>query len=260
MENNFFQKKTILITGGLGFLGKSLASRFASKGSNIVLIDKVLDEGNFLEELSDKYGVEINLLHQDFLEKDSFKEIKNYFTKNSKGLDFIVNNAAFYDSIPGWGVNFEEETYEAWLAVLKVNLLTPFFLTQTMQDTLKKSSCPAIVNVSSIYGLIAPDRNLYEGTEMTNPAVYAASKGGLIQLTKWLSSYLSPEIRVNSVSPGGIERGQNELFKERYEKKTLLGKMAIEEDISGVIEFLLSSDSSYMTGQNLIVDAGYTVT
>ena len=77
MENNFFQKKTILITGGLGFLGKSLASRFASKGSNIVLIDKAIDEENFTDELSDKYGVEINLLRHDFLDKESFKEIKN---------------------------------------------------------------------------------------------------------------------------------------------------------------------------------------
>ena len=82
----------------------------------------------------------------------------------------------------------------------------------------------------------------------------------LIQLTKWLSSYLSPSIRVNCVSPGGIERGQDNTFKKKYERKTLLGKMAKEDDISGVIEFLLSNGSSYMTGQNLIVDAGYTST
>ena len=93
---------------------------------------------------------------------------------------------------------------------------------------------------------------------MTNPAAYAASKGGLIQLSRWLSTYLAPEVRVNTVTPGGVERGQSEPFKSRYENKTPLKRMATEEDVANAVEFLVDPKSSYITGHNLIVDGGWT--
>jgi NAD(P)-dependent dehydrogenase (short-subunit alcohol dehydrogenase family) len=113
--------------------------------------------------------------------------------------------------------------------------------------------------MASIYGLIGPDWGLYEGLDMGNPVAYAASKGGLIQLTRWLASTLAPAVRVNSVSPGGIERGQAEEFVRRYLQKTPLAKMATEKDVVASTVFLLSDASRQITGQNIVVDGGLSV-
>jgi NAD(P)-dependent dehydrogenase (short-subunit alcohol dehydrogenase family) len=122
---------------------------------------------------------------------------------------------------------------------------------------MKNSKGANVINIASIYGHYSPDWTLYEGTNMGNPAAYAASKGGLIQLTRWLASTLAPEIRVNSVSPGGILRDQPESFIARYEKKVLLERMATEEDFIGALAYLASDSSAYMTGQNLLIDGGW---
>jgi NAD(P)-dependent dehydrogenase (short-subunit alcohol dehydrogenase family) len=124
---------------------------------------------------------------------------------------------------------------------------------------LKKSKAGSIINIASIYGAYAPDYSLYEGTSMGNPAGYSASKGGLIQLTRWLSTTVAPDICVNSISPGGIWRKQPEKFVKRYERRTPLARMATEEDFKGVIAYLISDMSAYVTGQNIVVDGGWSV-
>ncbi len=111
---------------------------------------------------------------------------------------------------------------------------------------------------ASIYGMVGPDFSLYAGTSMGNPAAYAASKGGLLQLTRYLATALAPRVRVNAITPGGIVRGQPPAFIERYVAKTPLGRMATEEDFKGAIAYLASDLSRYVTGQNLVVDGGWT--
>ena len=125
---------------------------------------------------------------------------------------------------------------------------------------MNKSKNPSVVNISSIYGIVAPDWKIYEKTKIVNPAVYSVSKSGLNQFTKWQASYLSPKIRVNSVSPGGVLRGQNKKFLKKYISKTLLKRMATEEDVVNAVVLLSSEMSSYITGHNLVVDGGYTTT
>ena len=115
----------------------------------------------------------------------------------------------------------------------------------------------SVILFSSIYGMVGPDMSLYEGTEMTNPIAYGVSKGGVLQLMRYLATTLAP-IRVNAISPGGIARNQPESFVERYEKKTPLGRMATEEDLKGAIAYLASDLSAYVTGHNLVVDGGWT--
>jgi NAD(P)-dependent dehydrogenase (short-subunit alcohol dehydrogenase family) len=126
-----------------------------------------------------------------------------------------------------------------------------------LSPLLKSSDNGCIVNIGSIYGTYGPDWSLYEGTKMSNPAAYAASKGGLIQLTHWLATTVSPEIRVNAISPGGIFRNQPGEFVKRYESRTPLGRMANEEDFRGAIAYLASDLSKYVTGVNLAVDGGW---
>ena len=116
-----------------------------------------------------------------------------------------------------------------------------------------------MINVGSIYGMVGPDMRLYEGTTMGNPAAYAASKGGLLQFTRWLATILAPEVRVNSITPGGVWRNQPEAFHERYKARTPLRRMAHEEDFKGAVAYLASDLSSYVTGHNLLVDGGWTV-
>jgi NAD(P)-dependent dehydrogenase (short-subunit alcohol dehydrogenase family) len=122
-----------------------------------------------------------------------------------------------------------------------------------------KQNSGAIINMASIYGVVGPDFSIYEGTAMTLPAAYSAIKGGLINFTRYLASYLGKyQIRVNSVSPGGIFDNQSSDFVRKYENKVPLGRMGTPQDIAPSVVFLLSDDSKYITGQNLLIDGGWT--
>lgn len=153
--------------------------------------------------------------------------------------------------------DFASQSVETWKRALDVNLTSVFALTQACTGLLKASGNGSVINISSIYGDLGPDLRLYEGTAMGNPAAYAASKGGLNQLTRWLSTVLAPDIRVNTISPGGVYRGQPEVFCQRYIQRTPLARMATEEDFKGATAFLASDLSRYVTGQNLKVDGGW---
>jgi NAD(P)-dependent dehydrogenase (short-subunit alcohol dehydrogenase family) len=175
-------------------------------------------------------------------------------------LDILVNNAAFVGTsrLEGWTVPFLEQLPATWRSALDINLTAPFILTQSCVPLLRDSGHGSIINVGSIYGMVGPNLSLYRDTDMGNPAAYAASKGGLLQLTRWLATVLAPHIRVNALTPGGIARNQPPAFVERYETLTPLARMATEEDFKGAIAFLASDLSAYVTGQNLVVDGGWT--
>ena len=255
-----FKGKVALITGGYGHIGKEIVSLIASKSCNVYVLDKP-SEGleKFTEGIQSQYGVNCIPLNLDLKDKSCFEEIKFIVSQDNQKLDFLVNNAAFYDSMPGWAVPFEQEGYDAWIKVMQVNLLAPFFLTQALSPLIQNSETGSIVNISSIYGIVGPDWSLYEDTLMTDEAAYTASKGGLIALTRWLASYLAPNIRVNSITPGGVARGQDSKFVEKYISKIPLKRMAIENDVTNAIYYLLSEKSSYVTGQNLVIDGGYSI-
>jgi NAD(P)-dependent dehydrogenase (short-subunit alcohol dehydrogenase family) len=185
----------------------------------------------------------------------------DYIINNNIKLNIIINNAAFLSGsdLIGFETDFKNQSVEAWRKVIEVNLISVFDLCQKLSPILEKVEGASIVNISSIYGVLAPNWELYDGLEMYNSAAYSASKGGLIQLSKWLSTKLAPNIRVNCISPGGIKRKQSQIFIERYERKTPLKRMAKEEDFKGTIAFLSSDLSRYITGQNLLVDGGWSV-
>jgi NAD(P)-dependent dehydrogenase (short-subunit alcohol dehydrogenase family) len=176
-------------------------------------------------------------------------------------LDILINNAALVgdSSLEGWVEDFDKQSVQTWNRALEVNLTAPFHLSQAFTSLLKKSGNGSIINIASTYGINAPDYSLYKGTNMGNPAAYSASKGGLVQLTRWLSTTIAPDVRVNSISPGGVWRNQPKKFVERYESRTPLARMATEEDFKGVVAYLASDLSAYVTGQNIVVDGGWTV-
>ena len=250
-----------LITGGAGHIGRTIASGFAELGSSIILLDVnkgMLDEVSF--SISKKYGVDCKGIVVDLENEQEIKNVSKMVEDDFGKLNVIVNNAAFVGEkkLKGWVTPFLEQTTETWKRALDVNLTAGFTLIQSCSELMKKSGKGSVINIGSTYGIVGPDMSIYEGTNMGNPAAYAASKGGLIQLTRWLSTVLAPDIRVNSLSPGGVERGQPASFQKEYVKRTPLGRMAKEEDYIGGAVYLASDLSSYVTGHNLVIDGGWT--
>ena len=248
---------TTLITGGAGHIGRATAEALAARGCNIAILDKA-DATGFCAALADRHGVRAGQVACDLMDPAALDAVAGQMGAQFGGCDGLVNNAAFYDDMPGWGVPFGQEGYDAWMAVLRVNLMAPFFLAQSLAPLLKASGKGSIVNVASIYGVVGPDHGLYAGTTMTNPAAYAASKGGLIAVSRWLSTVMAPEVRVNTVTPGGVARGQLPQFVARYEARTPLNRMATEADVAYAIASLMDPGAAYITGQNLLVDGGWT--
>jgi NAD(P)-dependent dehydrogenase (short-subunit alcohol dehydrogenase family) len=251
-----------LITGAAGNLGRVFADTLAELGADLILVDL---PGTSLEELSEslanRWGVNVETQFCDLELSERRAEMIDGVKRSGKALDILINNAAFGGTteLPGWGVPFGEQSVETWRRAMEVNLTATFHLCQGLNSILNRSDSSSIINIGSIYGVLGPDWSLYEGTKMGNPAAYGASKAGLIQFTRWLSTTVAPNIRVNAISPGGIFRNQPDAFVSRYVKKTPLGRMADEDDFRGVIAFLASDLSKYVTGQNLMVDGGWSI-
>lgn len=254
--------RTVLVTGAAGKLGEVITDTLAELGASLILVDRVYDD---LERLSNqvrsKWGVNSLSISCDLENQESRLALIDSVKTSSKQLNCLINNAAFVGgaNLEGWNTIFEMQTLETWRRAIEVNLTATFHLSQGFASLLAESQGANIINLSSIYGHSGPDWRLYEGTQMGNPVAYSVSKGGVIQLTRWLATTLAPRIRVNSISPGGIFRDQPEIFVNRYEDRTPMGRMAIEDDFRGAIAFLATDMSSYVTGQILNVDGGWSV-
>tara|TARA_A100001011_G_scaffold16199_2_gene16814 strand:- start:11764 stop:12549 length:786 start_codon:yes stop_codon:yes gene_type:complete len=252
-----FSDKTTLITGATGNLGVKLSETFADLGSDLILVDLYKNKlNNLSRSLSEHSNSKINYFVCDLSKEKERKKLISSL-KNQQ-IDTLINNAAFTGekNFKGWNEKFKNQSVNAWRECLEINLISIFHLTQGIFKNLEMSKNSKVVNVGSIYAHIPPDWSIYENTDMTNPAAYGASKAALLNLTQWLST-LSKKVRINSVSPGGILRNQPKKFIQRYENKTSLGRMAYEEDIVGVIIFLSSDLSNYVTGQDIRVDGGF---
>ena len=250
-----------LITGAAGGIGQEIALTIAELGGDLILVDLPGSDYSALKEkILDNWNVDIECISCDLESISSRISLIENLTSNNNRLDLLINNAAFVgdSNLDGWVDNFSQQTIKTWQRALEVNLTAVFHLSQGLTPLLKNNKNGSIINIASIYGLVAPDYSLYEDVNMGNPAAYSVSKGGLIQLTKWLSKTISPEIRVNTISPGGVWRNQPSEFVKRYESKTSIGRMATEEDFKGAIAYLATDLSVYVTGQNLIVDGGWT--
>lgn len=249
--------RTAVVTGGAGPLGSVLSAALADAGARVVVVD--LDEQACATTARSLTGSGHESIAANLLEPRGIRDVVTAIERLG-ACDILVNNAAFTGTsgVPGFAVPFDEQTDEAFTMALALNLTAPFSLTRQLAHLLRASGRGSVINVSSIYGLVGPNMGLYEGTRMGNPAAYAASKGGLAQLTRYLATVLAPDIRVNAFAPGGIARGQDDAFVERYERLTPLGRMATEGDFRGVVAWLASDAAAYVTGQVIAVDGGWT--
>lgn len=249
------------VTGGAGHIGRAIAETFAELGASVAIVDHpAAAPADAAKALDRDFGGRTAAIDADLAHEDQVRAVPSRIARELGGLDILVNCAAYVGTsdLPGWGVGFNDQSTVAWRAALEVNLTAPFILSQAAAELLGRSGQGSIINVGSIYGVLGPDWRLYEGTSMANPAAYAASKGGLMQLTRWLATTLAPAIRVNAIVPGGVARQQPESFVRSYVARTPLGRMAREEDFKGAAAYLAGDMSAYVTGQLLVVDGGWS--
>lgn len=246
------EDKVALVTGGAGLLGREIAKALYDFGARVYIGDA--DEKK-AKEVSGDTG--IGYVHLDIISEDSIGKAMETVIRDNGGLDIMVNSA--YPRTKDWGNKIEKVSLESWKSNLDSHLGGYFFCCRKAAEQMKQQGGGTIINLASIYGVVAPDFSIYEGTEMTMPVAYSAIKGGIIALTRYIATYYAKyNVRANTVSPGGIFDNQQEAFVRRYSDKTPLGRMGSPSEVTGAVVFLASEASSYVTGQNLIVDGGWT--
>jgi NAD(P)-dependent dehydrogenase (short-subunit alcohol dehydrogenase family) len=257
--------KTAIVTGACGLLGRHHCEALAEAGANVVAAD--LDEkacAALVEELGPGHmGVGV-----DVTEVASLQRTRERIMERYGRIDVLVNNAAINDKFedPVLGSKqsmFEHYPLEMWDRSWKVNVSGVFLCSQVFGRVMAEQGAGSIINIASTYGIVAPDQGIYrnetgEQTFYKSPA-YPVTKSAVIGFTKFLASYWGHRgVRVNTLSPGGVENNQDEFFSRNYSNKTLLGRMAAPVDYKGAIIFLAGDASAYMTGANLVVDGGWT--
>ena len=241
--------RTAVVTGGCGILGRHFANGLAEFGANVAIVD--LDQAATDEAAA------------DLASRHSVRATADAIEADLGPVSILLNNAASKTrDLDAFFAPVEQFSQDTWREIMAVNLDGMFTVAQVFGGRMAERSYGAIVQTASIYGLMAPDQRIYEGSEymgrpINTPAVYTASKAGVIGLTKHLATYWAAKgVRVNTLTPGGVESGQNETFKQRYGARIPLGRMARADEMVGTMLFLVSDAASYVTGQNIAVDGG----
>ena len=252
--------KVVVITGGAGLIGKEFVKAVIENNGIAIIAD--INESVGMDAKS-KLSKELNTKDIDFIKlditsKDSLAKCIGYLDKKYKKIDALVNNA--YPRNKNYGKHFFDVEYEDFVENIGLNLGGYFTTSQAFAKYFQKQGFGNIVNISSIYGVVAPKFEIYANTPMTMPVEYAAIKAGLIHLTKYMAKYFKGiNIKVNAISPGGIFDNQPEPFLEAYKKQCSTKGMLDKSDLKGTLVYLLSDMSQYVNGQNIIVDDGFTL-
>ena len=253
--------KVVIITGGAGLLGKAYVETCASYGANVFLADINDKNANKIVASVKKSTKKHNVFYVkcNITSRDDIQRLIDNVSKKFGKINALVNNA--YPKNKNYGRNFEDVTYKDFCENLDSHLGGYFLMAREVSKIMIKQKSGVIVNIGSHYGFTAPRFEIYKGTKMTMPVEYSAIKGGVVNLTRYLASYLGKyNIRVNSLSPGGVFNNQPKSFVKRYEERVLLGKrMANVDDLAPILVFLLSDASGYITGQNIVVDGGWSL-
>ena len=252
--------RVIVITGAAGLLGSEYADGFCQAGGNVVLADKNFEKCKKLAaKLEKKYGVKPLPIKLDVTNPNSIKKMVAHITKKFSKIDVLVNNAIYPEIGKIKKTKFEDFPLDVWKKGIDVNLTGMFLCSQQIGKIMKKQKNGVIINISSIYGIKGPDQRIYGKTKIIKSALYATTKGAVINFTKYLASYWNRTgIRVNTLSLGGVEENQDRNFKKKYSDKTMIGRMAKKDEYVGALLFLSSDASSYMTGSNLVIDGGWS--
>lgn len=265
MKNIFsLNEKTVILTGSAGRIGTRFSHVLSDAGANVILVD-IDDKKNKLLEKDLKKKYNTNPLSQkiDITKEKEIKKLVDIVVKKYKKIDILINNAHIVlRKHPGRNSPFEKYPLDLWEKMTSDNLKGIFLCSREIGKVMSKQKKGVIVNISSIYGIVGADQRIYDDSGLNSPASYAVTKGGVVNLTKYLAAYWNRKnIRVNTLTLGGVfdkKLHTNKKFVKNYSEKTMIGRMANTEDFDGALLFLTSDASSYMTGTNLIIDGGWT--
>jgi NAD(P)-dependent dehydrogenase (short-subunit alcohol dehydrogenase family) len=239
-------EKVCLITGGSGLLGNAFVKDITKKGGITINLD-----------INHSTDLDQGVVECDITDDASIKNAIDLVVERYGRIDGLVNNA--YPRTEDWGNAFEDIRPESFSKNIDMQLSRIFAISKPVLAIMKKQGFGSLVHIASVYGVVGNDFTIYDNTPLTSPAAYSAIKGGLINFSRYLASYFGKHnVRSNCVSPGGIFDHQNEAFVKQYEHKVPMKRMGTPDDIAPAVSFLLSDGAKYITGQNLVVDGGWT--
>ncbi len=262
--------RVAVVTGGAGLLGAEFCRTLAEGGAAVAVVDLNLAAAQKLAAALCADGYQAKGFGTDITDRGSAQDLAASVVKDFGRLDILVNSAAldpkFDASASERGIapgNFEDYPLEQWKSALNVNLTGMFLITQAcVKPMLEQGKKGSVINICSTYGLNGPDQSIYikDGKRVAfKPVYYTVTKAGVLGFTKYLAAYYAgTEIRVNALTPGGVFNDHEEYFVRNYSAKTILGRMAHKDEMNGALLFLASDASSYMTGNNVVVDGGWT--
>jgi len=250
----------VLLTGGGGIIGRAMTAELTRAGHAVAVVDRDPDAARVsADHASDGLA---RAYRCDVTSREHLVDLQERVGAEMGRVGALICNAATKSE--NFFAPFQEFPLDDWDEVMATNLTGPMLCSQVFGASMAADGNGSIINVLSVYGIVAPDQRIYEGSEyegraINTPAVYSASKAGLWGLTKYLASYWGDAgVRVNAITPGGVFSGQNDAFVEAYSNRTMLGRMARAGEIAAAAAFLVSDGASYITGQNIVVDGGLT--
>lgn len=259
-----------VVTGGVGLLGAEFCRTLAEAGAAVVVVDLNAPASQAVADSLTKDEYKALAIPTDITQPDSVNAVVEKVLSAFGRLDILVNSAALDPKFDPDAVNkgitpgaFEDYPLDLWNSALNVNLTGMFLMTQAcVKPMIEQGKKGSIINICSTYGLNGPDQRIYvkEGKRVAfKPVYYTVTKAGVMGFTKYLAAYYAgTEIRVNALTPGGVFNNHEDYFVQNYSAKTILGRMAKKDEMNGALLFLASDASSYMTGNNVVVDGGWT--
>lgn len=258
-ELQSLEGQVAIVTGGAGYLGKAITQTIAELGATVIILSRTEKKcQDWAEQLKADYGIKSEGLGLDITNYEQIENVFKHIYERYGRIDILVNNAW-----SGNKNNLDSIDVDDWTYDVNVCLNAVFYCCKLVKEYLIKTE-GRIVNIASMYGHVAPDYRLYDGKTLANPPSYGAAKAGVIQLTKYLASFLSEyKVRVNSISPGPFpfpETGEQfPEFIQKLSEKNMMNRIGLPDDLKGVTALLCTNASNYITGQNFCVDGGWAV-
>lgn len=266
--------KTAVLTGASGFLGRTFAETLLTNGARVIVIGRSSKLMQNATQWAQRYGADrVRSCQIDMYDLTAFGRALDQIAAEENRLEVLVNNAHELGPATGFNIpegSLEEGSYDQWIRNLTGGVYWSALTVQKIGKAMQKASCGSIINISTMYAIVAPSPHLYEGTKFLNPPGYSASKAALLSFTRYVASFWGKHgIRSNAILPGPFSNTEddspnavhnNDFFVDRLRAHTSLQRIGRPEELAGALLFLASDASSYMTGQAIIIDGGWTVT